>query len=499
MNLIKTLKINLDKKAKNKTGKKFASLLKALGIGLISFYGLLILTTTVFAQTPENLVIADMLYEQGLNYCTQNNFSRALLAFKSVLTYNPNNLKAQEYIDAINQAKLVDNEVKPVAEKKQEPVAVKKQEPVAMNREDIINYELNKKPLIDFKKIKIKPFLHLSEVYDDNITASSDAPLEDFITYATFGATASYSEDFKKIDLSFGLTREMFLKNDTNNNFSQKLDFDYQQLINKFDTITIGNYFIHNYEAGTFADAYVRSNGRFSHYGNAFNIDYTKELNKQNFIHYMYGHDIDIFSREGASDSSLNKIKIQKDYLSSSKRTWMYSYQLSNRSFSPGKSAQTSTFAAGLKQYLTKQLYFLTSGGLDIIRAYNSTFYVKPMASISIIDDINDTTNLDISLSKGYTTTPYTQDMLNSWRASVTFTRQPIQRLSYTFSVFYGDGKYIIQGLDDSMLGVETGFYYHLNPTSKIGLLYSYTSEWSSDATKEYTDNKITLKWDKEF
>lgn len=332
-----------------------------------------------------------------------------------------------------------------------------------------------------------------SETYDDNITFVKDDKKDDFITNLTFGLSAKYEGKTTSLELGGGITQQIFAANHHYNNLSENLTLNFQQELSKYDRISIKNIFTHTYEPRSFEDEFGRTSGRYSYYRNKFNLDYTKDITKRFALTAKYANEIDDISRKDMKDSYLNRGGIEADYSFSPYTVLFVSYDFINRKFVHDEDASTNSIASGIRQYLTKQIYFDGKIGVDFINSYNDENYTKPLIFASITDELDENTRLSLSFKKEYYTSSYEEDLFNHWQASVLFTRQLVERLSCSLSGFYGEGKYVLLGIKDKLLGASIACSYDFRENLRGNLKYTYSDVNSTVETREYIKNTVAL------
>lgn len=351
----------------------------------------------------------------------------------------------------------------------------------------------------DYRDIDMSLRAGISETYDDNITSVHENEKEDFITTLSLGLGAKLEGKTRSLNLAANVTQQLFADYDNFNNTSQDLTIDFQQEFSKYDRISLRDTFTHTYEPRSFEDAFGRTTGRYSYYRNRFSLDYTRDIAKQLSLSARYANEVDEISRKDLSDSSLNRAGLEATYFLSSATILLCFYDFTYRDFDPGASASTNTIAAGLRHYLTSQLYLDAQAGLDLINSYNDEGYCRPLIQASLTSDIDENSRAAISFSKRYYTNAYTQDLFDYWKVLATFTRQLFKRLSCSLSGFYGKGEYVAANITDKLRGASIGLTYDLTKKIKANLGYTYSNVDSTQATREYTKNRIYLKLSMEF
>ncbi len=338
-----------------------------------------------------------------------------------------------------------------------------------------------------------------SESYDDNITQTHEDEQKDFITNLSFGLGVQSERKLGSFDLTAKIIQQLFAKYSGYNKLSENLILNLKQEFSQYDRISLNDVFTHSYESITFEQAFGRPPGRYSHFRNRFNFGYTRDIARQISLTAKYGNEINAFSREDVSNSFQNKAGLQMEYFPNATNILTSSYEFTSRNFDPGEDIYTHSVAAGLRHYLTNQLYFDGRGGMDFINSYTNKNYTKAFIQASLTSDIDEETRASISLARRRDTYAYSEDLFDYWKASGTFRRQLFKRLGFSLSGFYGKGEYVVSNITDKLRGVGIGFSYDLSKNLKGSFNYTYSSVDSTVDTREYTKNRVFLGLTMEF
>ncbi len=332
-----------------------------------------------------------------------------------------------------------------------------------------------------------------SESYDDNITQTHENEQKDFITNLSFGLGVQSERKLGSFELRAQVLQQIFAKYSGYNKLSEDLILNLKQEFSPYDRISLNDVFTHSYESITFEQAFGRPPGRYSHFRNRFDFGYTRDIARQISLTAKYGNEINVFSREDVSNSFQNKAGLQMEYFPNATNILTSSYEFTSRNFDPGEGIYTHSVAAGLRHYLTRQLYFDGRGGMDFINSYTNKNYTKAFIQTSLTSDIDESSQASISFDKRYETTSYSEDLFDQWRISGMFRRQLLERLGFFVSAFYGQGEYIIADITDKLCGADIGFAYDLSRNLKGRLNYNYTNVNSTSETRDYSRNKVFL------
>jgi hypothetical protein len=352
-----------------------------------------------------------------------------------------------------------------------------------------------------YKGLDIKVGGTVSEMYDDNITHtnSSDNKKEDFTTKLTLGLGVKYEGKTRTLDFTGRINQHIFAKHDNFNNMSEELELNFQNEFSKYDSIRLKNTFTHANEPRGFEETFEGAEGRYGYYRNKFNLDYVRDISKQFTVIARYTNQIDKLSRKDLKDSYLNTLGFEADYIYNADTVFLMSYDFSKRTYDDARAISIHTVAASIRRYITKQLYFDGTGGVDFITSFKDTEDTGEYIQGSLTDEIDENTAISLSFTKRKQTSSYREDFFDSWRISGLFKRQLLERLDCSLSGFYGEGKYKSLNLMDRLRGTNIVFSYNLRENLKGDLTYTYSDIDSTNEARGYTRNTMLLGLTTEF
>ena len=345
----------------------------------------------------------------------------------------------------------------------------------------------------------------IGETFDDNITFVKENKLEDFVTDLRLGLGVKYEGKTRTFELTGDISNQAFAKNDTFNNITQHINLNFKNELSKRDRISLNNVFTHfeapsSTDEGYFSQQFGRSTGRFEFFQNKFNVDYTNDIAKPLSLVVKYANEINVFSGVSNPNSILNKPGLGLRYLFSPTATiFSFSYDFTSVQFETEEDATINTIGPGIRQYITKKLYFDGRTGVDFINSFDDENLTKPFVQASLTYIIEEKTSASLSFDKKYETNPYFADIFNNWRTSASLTRQMLERLSCSLSIFYGEGEFISSTFEQKLLGVNSSLKYDISRNLKGNLTYTYSQFDSNVETVGYSKNTLFLGLVAEF
>jgi hypothetical protein len=341
--------------------------------------------------------------------------------------------------------------------------------------------------------LEITPTISMDERYDDNITSVAHDTLNDFITDLNVGVTVTGEGRDQKLDLTGAVGREMFADHKKFNNTTENLALIYHKELSSHDRINMSDGFTHAEVPTNFEDEFGRAKGRYSYYLNRFSTDYTRDITEQFSLTAGYFNET-YNAEKGFTDSTKNALSLRGDYALSSAMilSVTYGYQLYH--YSPGGNANAQTIDAGLRQYLTKQLYMDYSAGMAFVDPATGKRLSAPRYSVSLTDEFDEKTKAVLSYSKRYEPGYSSDDVFNSWRVNLEVSRRLQDRVALVAGVFfYGEGKYVRSGIKDKFNGTSLRLEYDLTKNTSAVLSFSRSQTNSSQDTRDYKRDVASL------
>ena len=331
----------------------------------------------------------------------------------------------------------------------------------------------------------------VTHIYNDNITSAQNDKKSDHSTNVSLGVAVNWEDKHRALNFSANIAHEFFYEYDNYDDTTENFTINFLNEFSEYERLSASNSFSHTYEPITFEDAFGREKGHYSYYKNRFSIGYEKDMTKQVSLGASYGCDMDEVSQEGSSDSSMHRVGFQGQYFASTSLIFLASYDFSHREFDPGADASTNMVSVGLRKFITSQLYFDGTTGIQFLKSYNKKNYTKPHIFLLLTNELDQSAQIRLSYTKQYYTNAYTQDLFDYWQTQAEVSRQFFERLGGTASIFYGEGEYISFDIKDEVSGIAAGLNYDFRENMKGSLTYRYSKTDSTVDSREYSQNKV--------
>ncbi|MCC6325245.1 MAG: outer membrane beta-barrel protein [Candidatus Brocadia sp.] len=344
----------------------------------------------------------------------------------------------------------------------------------------------------------------IGEEYDDNVTFSKDDRKEDFITSLGLGLSAKYEGKLRSLELRGNIIGRIFSQNSDFTNLTEDLNVTFKNEFSRYSRMSVRNKFEHSDEPLFFREDYYtqqfgRGQGRFEYFQNDFYIDYARDVTKQLTLIAKYNNVIDLLSGQDYQDSLLNKAGVEAGYIFSSTTTSLFSYDFANRRFQDESHASIHTVTTGIKQFITEKLAFDGRTGLNYIDSFDNDHFTKPVFMTSLIYQKDTDTIARLSFEKKHETSRYEEDIFDNWRTTASVSRQLLERLRGSLSVFYGEGEYLILDTKNKLLGANSAFVYDIARNLKGNFTYTFTRSDDDPGTFYYTKNTVFFGLTAEF
>jgi hypothetical protein len=350
-----------------------------------------------------------------------------------------------------------------------------------------------------YNGLEITPSASVQEGYDDNITYVKNNPISDAFTQLLAELAVKQEGKTESLSLDTKIEEELYAQHSSLDNTSEYMNLDYKQDFSEYDHLKVTDVFSHAEQPTSFANAFGSTPGFYFTYQNTLDMAYHHDLTEQLGANFRYSNDLLDFSNTSMSNSSLNTVGTGLEYAFDSATILKTDYDYNYREFYPGPSATENEVSAGVRRYLTPQLYADLRSGADFINSFNGQNYIQPLYKASLTNDLDETTQTGISFEKQYTTNGWNQDLFNEWRVSGNYIKDLTSRTTATLNVFYGNGDYISTNINEKYTGASIGVSYELTKKAKVTLSYTFSKDDSTLSTNSYTKNVVYLGTKYEF
>lgn len=353
-----------------------------------------------------------------------------------------------------------------------------------------------------YKGLDIKIQGTIAEIYNDNVTfAKKEDKKEDFITTLTLDLGVKYEGRRRALEFTGRINRQFHTIHSDIKSSSENLTLNFKNEFSKYDRIRLTDTFSHTHVPASIEEEFGRIRGRRESYSNNFNLNFTRDISEHFTVIAKYANGLNKISREegDSRDSYLNRLGIVTEYMHSTATTFLLSYTFSTTKYEDAGDTSAHSIATGMRQYITRRLYFDGKVGIDFITSVNNKDTVKNVIEVSLTDEIDETTVSKLTFVRRDRTVSDTDDIFSNWRITGSLKKQLSERLSGSLLGFYGHGEFVSSGITDRLFGANTAVSYEFKEGFRGRLTYIYSALDSTDETREYARNTLSMGLSKAF
>lgn len=363
----------------------------------------------------------------------------------------------------------------------------------------------------------------VTENYSNNITYAQNGEnrIEQWTTLLTLGLNVGYEGKKRALRLGGQMRQPIRFKKSDIRNSSEIGTLDFLNEFSAYDKIRIRDIYTHTRVPASFEDRDFReeceklyreygidvtrndprcvefervfgvSQGAFDTFQNYFNLNYSRKMSDRITVTGAYGNNRYDATEENSNDSVRNNVKVGVNYSLSHATAFFLWYALSNRSYDSGNDISTNSFRAGIRQYITKRLYFNGNIGMDFTPMNDDVSY-----NALLTGDLDEKTSANISFLRDTRSAADRDDVFRSWRVIGRLTRSLTEDLVVVLSAFYGEGDFVSAEVIDTLLGASVSsnytFWQHKRGARITGNLgYKYSKLDSTDQSRGYDTSSI--------
>lgn len=350
--------------------------------------------------------------------------------------------------------------------------------------------------------IKLKG-ITLGEMYDDNVTFDKENKIDDFITILGVGMSAKYEGKTKTLELTANIGNQTYAKNRDFNNMTQDIAINFKNELSEYDRMSLKNVFTYTDAPIFFRDDFFREEQGVTNvdrFTNRFHVDYSRDVFKQLSLTLRYDNDFDTYSGvDFLEDSILNRMGIESNYSITPETSFLFVYDFTTREFQGGDDASINTVTTGIRQYITRKIYFDGKAGLSFIDTFNDESLIRPALEAALSYQVDTVTLAKLSFTRNTVTNPNSANISDNWRTTASVKQQLSERFRCSLSIFYGEFSSLDSDSNVKLLGSSALFTYDINKNLKGNLTYTFLDADSNIDTGGYTKNTVFLGLTAEF
>ena len=337
----------------------------------------------------------------------------------------------------------------------------------------------------------------VTETFDDNIY-SDESREYDFLTTVALGLGVFHEGRRQEFSLVGNIYQDLYICHFGESNTSQDLALDYSRAFSQNVNFTLTDNFAHYPEPRDFEDQFGRTNIRRGYYTNTFATDTDFVLSRHFGFLLRYLNQVTFTMTDLMDDSYINGAGTDINYFIDTRNTIFLYYDFEHATYDTGEEIQTHTSGIGYMHYFTPQLSMRLQGGFGYDLSSEEGEHYSPDVLASLTDDIDENNTISLTFTMSHDISQYTSEIFQNWQISGEFTRQVLERLSFSLSAFYGQGEYLDSGNTTDLAGASVSTAYELTEHINVGCGYTFTYGSTSGRAIEDTDyfrNQVYLSF----
>ncbi|MDO8281338.1 MAG: hypothetical protein Q7U10_01720 [Thermodesulfovibrionia bacterium] len=353
----------------------------------------------------------------------------------------------------------------------------------------------------DIKAYDLYANINISSMYDDNITldAAENTIYKDNLTKLGLELGFRYEGKNRTLTVSGNIWQSLYSKYDAFNDLTGDITLDFTNHFTEYDWIRVKNAYFNKFVADTFVDAFGQPQGRNKYYSNDFNLSYNKHISSQisAIATYQNGFWKNIDSGDsGIISSNTDRVSVAADYMHSAATTYTSYYEFSKTAYE-GTDTEISghIIGVGVKQHITKQLFFHGLGGANFTDKVIKGKEVSGLGGYMKVMATNEFKNtfLQVSIEKRKQANTSREELFDFWESRIAITRQISANLSSSLLGFYGHGRFESSDISEDLLGTDINLTYIFSKNIKGIMSYAHSEKETTESGQSlvYTKNTI--------
>src|SRR3989337_3025214 len=146
-------------------------------------------------------------------------------------------------------------------------------------------------------------------------------------------------------------------------------------------------------------------NNDFNNITQEIAINFMNEFSEYDRMHLTnsFSHsDEPIFFRD-----EFFRVEVESNYSITPDTAFLFSYDFANRKFEEGSDASINTVTTGIRQDITRKIYFDGKAGLSFIDSFNDESLIRPVLEAAFSYEVDTFTLARLSFRKKTDTNPY--------------------------------------------------------------------------------------------
>jgi hypothetical protein len=359
----------------------------------------------------------------------------------------------------------------------------------------------------------------IRETFDDNIRAIPETYLEkkkyDFISELLLGLGLRHEGKTYTLDLMGHVNQQIYARHFGLTNNNQDVELNLTKNFSELVSFEVTEVFQNYPEPDRFEVLFGNSEGRMRYWRNNFSLTGIFEANKYYMIRLIYTNQFSkyfytrtrlwyierffyrSYMNQDLKYSLVNTARMQHEiHWDSSNYTYIfYEYQWT-KSY-PGGILQVHRPGVGYRHDFTRQLYIegrispdfvfspnntrgnVTAYGVQVLIPPSTPYDVSLYAYLMVSHDVDQKTNAQLNFTYQNSILANNADPTTNWLIAGNLTRQIIDRLLFTSSIFYGQSYIFATKTTDRLIGLSISSTYEFTEHISATIAYNFTWNYS--------------------
>lgn len=353
------------------------------------------------------------------------------------------------------------------------------------------------------------------ETFDDNIESTVETVFEkkkyDFITGMILGLGVRNEGKTYTLDIIGHVRQQIFARHFDLTNNNQDITVNLNKAFSELISFTINDSFHHYPEAERFEDLFGNVQGRTWYWSNNFGLNGILEVNKYYMIsinytnqfskyfytrtrqYYLNNYFYSNYSNQNLEYSFTQTARMQHEFHwdSSNNIYIFYEYQWTEQNLNG--IFQTHRPGIGYHHDFTRQLFvevrispdivlpphdirtLYSVYGIQMLISPQELYYITLYTYAALSNDVDEQTNATLSFTYQNSIIANSADTTTNWQIAGDVTRQLLDRLSFTSSIFYGQAYFYASRSTNRLFGFSLSIAYEFTEYVSGSIGYDFT------------------------
>lgn len=359
------------------------------------------------------------------------------------------------------------------------------------------------------------------ETFDDNINSAIETLFVkkkyDFITDIILGLGIRHEGKTYTLDIIGHVTQQLYARHFGLSNNNQDISLSFNKVFSELFSIVLTDSFQNYPEPNRFEELFGSTEGRMRYWNNSFALNAALEVNRYYMISVSYTNQFSkyfytrtrqyyinnyfysnyLIQNLGYRFTQIARMQQEFHWNPSNNIYVFYEYQWTKQDLDG--ILQTHRPGIGYRHDFTRQLYAeirvspdvvlpphdirsqYSMYGMQLLISPQEPYFVTLYTYATLVHDVDDQTNARLTFTYENSIIANSADTTTNWRIAGDMTRQLLDRLSFTSSIFYGQIYYYTRRATNRLFGFSLSARYefieHLSGSISYDFTLNYTRQ----------------------